>query len=408
MPPLLLLAYRNVTRHFRRSLFAVLIIAVGIMAILLSTGFIEWNLSFGRESTIRNHLGHIRVVRPNYLEDGLANPFLFLLPNHSDDENFKIIEKQPNVRALSPRLAFTGLISLNDSTLPFIGEGVDVLREKSLNESVMITAGRALTHADDKGIIVGQGLAANMGIVVGDTVVLMSTTHSGGLNAVEVKVLGLFATITKAYDDTALRVPLSIAQKLLRVQGAHYWVMLLDDTNHTDSVLQIMRQKFSGLQIQFIPWIELADFYNKTSALFEKQVGVIKVIIAVIIVLSISNTFMMNVFDRTREIGTAMALGAKHSQILNMFLLEGLLLGLFGGVVGLVFGYFLAQLISLIGIPMPPGPGMANGFTAEIMVTKELALEACAIGLLTALCSSAYPAWRASRIAIVDALRHSR
>lgn len=406
MPPYLILAYRNVVRQRRRSIFSVLVVGFGVAALLLATGFIEWNLSYGRESTIRSQLGHIRVVRPGYLDDGLANPFAYLLPANSDD--FATLEKQPHVRALAPRLAFNGLISLGDSTIPFIGEGVDPGKEVSLSESVRITAGNELSGGDSRGIIVGQGLAANLGLKVGDTVVLMASTASGSISGVEGQVRGLFATITKAYDDTALRVPLAMAQQLLRVRGAHSWLVLLDDTDNTDEVLHTLRREFSGKPLEFVPWTALADFYNKTAALFEKQVNVIKIVIASIIILSISNTLMMSVFERTGEIGTSMALGTRRSETLRMFMAEGILLGAFGSAGGLLFGSALAAVISLIGIPMPAGPGMAHGFTAGITITWRHALEAFVIGFTTTLCAGAYPAWRASRIAIVDALRHNR
>ena len=83
-----------------------------------------------------------------------------------------------------------------------------------------------------------------------------------------------------------------------------------------------------------VPWSKLADFYNKTVALFSRQMGVVKLIIAIIIVLSISNTMTMSVMERTVEIGTAMALGIRRLRILILFILEGGLLGAIGGLSG--------------------------------------------------------------------------
>ena len=406
MPRFLIIAYRNVVRHRRRSVFSILIVAFGVTAMTLATGFIEWNVDYGREAMIRSQFGHIQVARPGYLNDGLADPFAYLLSGL--DKEFRSIEQQPHVRKLAPRLAFNGLISFGDSMIPFIGMGVEPDRETSLSESVTITAGSGLAAEDRRGIIVGQGLAANLGVAVGDTVVLMSNTPTGGMNAVEVKVRGLFSTIFKAYDDTALRLPLPVARQLLRVQGEHNWVALLDDTANTAMVLRDLKEKYSGQALEFVPWTALADFYNKTAALFAKQANVIKVIISSIVVLSISNTLMMGVFERTSEIGTSLAIGMKRDGMLRLFLAEGLLLGLFGSSAGLLAGYLLAQLITLIGIPMPPGPGMDHGYIAGITITAPLAIEAFVISFCATLCASAYPAWRASRIAIVDALRHNR
>jgi len=131
-------------------------------------------------------------------------------------------------------------------------------------------------------------------------------------------------------------------------------------------------------------------------------------LIAVVIVLSISNTMIMSVLERTREIGTLLALGFRRGAILRQFVGEGLALGVAGGVVGLVIGVALARIISAVGIPMPAPPGMAVGFTGEVLVTWRLAVEVVLFALGTSVFASFYPAWKASRLEIVDALRHNR
>ena len=91
-----------------------------------------------------------------------------------------------------------------------------------------------------------------------------------------------------------------------------------------------------------------------------------------------------------------------------LFLGEGLLLGVLGGTAGLVIGLALARLISAVGIPMPPPPGRSAGYSAEILVTWQMAAGAAALALGTTALAAIYPAWKASRLAIVDALRHNR
>jgi putative ABC transport system permease protein len=153
-----------------------------------------------------------------------------------------------------------------------------------------------------------------------------------------------------------------------------------------------------------VPWTSLADFYNKTVLLFSKQVSVAKFIIALIIVLTISNTQMMSVLERTTEIGTSLAIGRRRSEVMRLFIVEGALIGLAEGTAGALLGYGLAELISAIGIPMPP-PGMAHGYLGQILVTPRLAIDAFVLALITTLAASIVPAWKASRMNIVDALR---
>ena len=401
------LAARNILRQRRRSAAGLGAVAAGVAALLLASGFFEWIYETMRESTIRARIGHIQVMKRGYVASGTAEPFAFLIPEMSEDR--KRIEAYPQVDTVAPRLVFNGLISVGESTVSFLGEGVDPDRERNLSGALQILEGVDLFGEDRAGIIVGQGLAQNLGVKPGQSVVLLANTRSGGINAVEVHVRGVFATSMKAYDDYAVRVPLKTAQGLLRVSGIHTWLVLLQSTQQTDGVLDSMRRVLGPSQLDLVPWYEtsVADFYNKTASLFSKQVLVVNIMIGVIIVLSISNTMMTSVRERISEIGTCMALGDRRSTILRRFLVEGAVLGLFGGLIGAVIGIGLARLISWVGIPMPPPPGMANSFVAGILVTPKLVLDAIALSVATAFLAGLFPAWRASNMNIVDALRHA-
>lgn len=400
------LAARNIARQRRRSAFALAAIAFGVAALIVANGFIDWILFKHRETTITSQFGHIQVTRKGYFEEGTADPFGYRLPQRS--AALDAIERLPTLRVLGRRLAFSGLISKGDETVSFVAEGVEPDKERILSSSLRISDGAVLSENDPNGIILGLGLAANLGVGVGDTVVLIANTARGGVNAVECRVRGLFATMSKAYDDVALRVPLATAQTLLKTSGAHVWVMMLDETEQARPMLSTLKERFPNEDLAFTEWVDLADFHVKAVSLFAKQVGVIRSIIAVIIVLSIFNTMMMNVMERTSEIGTSMAVGVTRRRILRMFLVEGAMLGAVGGILGVALGAALAWAISRIGIPMPPPPGQSWGFIAEIMVSTRLSVEAFLLAVGSTLLASVYPAWKASRMVIVDALRFYR
>jgi putative ABC transport system permease protein len=400
------LAARNIARQRRRSAFALAAIAFGVAALIVANGFIDWILFKHRETTILSQFGHIQVSRKGYFEKGTADPFAYLLPKSSPV--LDAIEKLPGLRVVGRRLAFSGLVSKGDDTVSFVAEAVEPDKEHILSSSLRISSGEDLAVDDPKGVILGLGLAANLGVDVGDRVVLIANTVKGGVNAVECRVRGLFATMSKAYDDVALRVPLTTAQTLLKVDGAHVWALLLEDTEQVPPTLTALRQRFANEDLAFTEWIELADFHVKAASLFAKQVGVMRFIIAVIIVLSIFNTMMMSVMERTTEIGTSMALGLTRRRILRMFLVEGAMLGAVGGLLGLALGSALAWTVSYIGIPMPPPPGQSWGFIGEVLVSTRLCVEVFILAVGSTLLASVLPARKASRMVIVDALRYNR
>ncbi len=401
-----LLAGRNLRRNSQRTLVAVLTVASGIIAFLLAGGFIAWIFQDMREATIRSQLGHIQIVRPGYFEKGIADPYAFLLPADSAEQ--KSVERAAGVASVTPRLAFSGLASHGDVTLAFVGEGIDPERERPISSRIRIQSGKDLEGPGQAAVLLGEGLAHSLGVKAGDAIVLLATAANGSPNAIEIGVAGTFATISKEYDDVALRLPIALARKLMRVQGATSWVVLLDRTEDTPAAVASLRGQLPAAGFELVPWTALADFYNKTVVLFSKQVSVVKFIIGLIIVLTISNTQTMSVLERTREIGTSLAIGQRRRVVLRMFLAEGVLIGALGGVAGIVLGYLLAALISFVGIPMPPPPGMAHGYIGQILISPALAGEALVLALLTTLLASLMPAWRASRMNIVDALRYNQ
>ncbi|MDW8269738.1 MAG: FtsX-like permease family protein [Anaerolineae bacterium] len=392
-------------RQRRRSAVPFFAIVFGMVAMMLAGGFVEWILWATREVTAVTQLGHIQVSRPGYQRDGGADPLAYLIPHRP--EGLVALERDPRVRAVVPRLNFNGLISHGETTLTFLALAVDPERDPSLRY-LIIPSGAKLDPADARGILVGAGMAANLGVRVGDRVVLMSNTATGGINAVEVRVLGLASTSMRAYDDNLLWVPIDLARRLLRVDGAQTWVVALHDTEDTDAMVARLRADPGLRTFEVTPWHDLADFYNKTARLLGSQISVVYLIIAAIILIGITNTMTMNVMERTTEIGTAMALGTRRRRILGQFLLEGSLLGIMGGLVGALLGYGLAALISWIGIPMPPSPGMSRGYMAAIIITPAILLQAILLAVVTAWLASLYPAWRASRLPIVEALRRNR
>ena len=144
--------------------------------------------------------------------------------------------------------------------------------------------------------------------------------------------------------------------------------------------------------------------------LLSRQLDVVTLLIGMIIVLGISNTLTMSVMERTGEIGTIMAMGTpRRGSVLQLFVLQGLSArrdrrnrraGRSGTACLRSFRYF--------GIPMPPPPGRDTGYSAEIMLTAGSCSGVRLSPIVPATLASIYPAWKASRLPIVDALRHNR
>jgi len=179
---MLWLVMRNLSRNRVRLAIALSAIAFGVAALLVAGGFIEWIFMAIRESYIKSLAGHIQVVRPGYITRGAADPYRFLLPEPLPGIDY--IEKLPGVSVVTPRLSFTGLASHGDVTVSFVAEGVDAEKEKEASRYLIITDGQSLASSDEAGIVVGAGLAEQLGVKAGDTVVLLVNTPAGGISEI--------------------------------------------------------------------------------------------------------------------------------------------------------------------------------------------------------------------------------
>ena len=399
------LAFRNIFRNRLRTSLTLAAIIAGVTAVIISGGFVEDVFVQLRESTIHSRIGHVQIFRHGYTEYGLREPFRYSIekPRFITDTAQSI----PHVQAVMNRLNFSGLANNGRADLPIIGEGIEPDKEAQLGTATTIIAGRQLRDTDTFGAVIGEGVSAALNLRPGNFMTLMVNTAGGALNTLEYEIVGVFRTFSKEYDDRAVRIPLSSAQELLFTQSAHSVVVLLDDTSTTDTVASILKNKLELLGYEIKPWYELADFYQKTEALYRRQFGALQFIILVMLVLSVASTVNMAVYERTGEFGTLLALGLRQRQIFTLVVLENTLLGLLGSVLGVIVGMLLAGIVSGVGMDMPPPPGSNIGYIATIRLIPEVLAVAMLTGVLATVIAALLPARRTSRLAIVDALRQN-
>src|SRR5437879_417163 len=244
----------------------------------------------------------------------------------------------------------------------------------------------------------------------GDDLTLLTTTKAGAINALAVKVRGVWESGEKAYDDRFLRIGLPETQRVLDLEGGEVQsiVLLLDATDNTAAVRERLERliRNRGLDLEIKTWEDLALRYHQVRELFGRIFAVLTLIVSIMVVFGITNTMTMAIFERTREIGTVMALGTRRRGVVSMFVLEGFVLGVLGAVAGVVLGVALAKAISAVGIQLPPPPGSTRGFMVQIFVVPAVLAQAFELSIVAATLASLYPAWRAARLAAVEAPRH--
>ncbi|HTI45262.1 MAG TPA: ABC transporter permease [Casimicrobiaceae bacterium] len=399
---MLRLALRNILRQPGRAGLTLAAIALGVASLVMSGGFVADILRQLRDATIHSQLGHLQIYKAGQFESGGNRPLEFLIDDPAAVQ--RAVASVPGVVVQGQRLAFSGLLGNGHGELPVLGEGVEADAESRIGQAFSMLTGRQLASGDTSGAVIGEGVAAAMKLKVGDRINLVVSTREGATNALDFDVVGVFRSLSKEYDARAVRIPLKAAQELTDTRGVTAIVVLLNDTDATDAARAAIEHALPpGFEVK--TWLDLAEFYTSTAALYERQFGFLQVIILVMVLLSVANAVNMTLHERIPEFGIMRALGRTGRDVFALAVVETSALGAVGALVGVVIGVLLAVIISAVGIPMAPPPNSESGFTAGIRVVPWILGAAFASGLVATVAAALLPARHLARIPVVEALR---
>lgn len=397
-------ALRNVFRHRARSMATLAAISVGVAGLILAGGFVQDIFVQLGEAVIRSQTGHLQVTKQGFREGRTRNPAGFRI--EAPDPLKKSLAATAGVERVAARLNFSGSLNNGRRDLGVIGEGIEPDAEGNLGTYMKYVEGRPLSTRDADGMVVGQGVARSLNLKIGERVTLVATLAQGAVNTLDFEVVGVFQSFSKDFDARAVRIPLAAARDLLDTPTADILVVMLNRTEDTSEVARMVRQNISAQGMEVKSWNELSDFYEKAVDLYQRQFGVLRLIILLMVLLSVANSVNMTLFERTREFGTMLALGNRPAVIFGQIMIEGAALGLIGAVIGVGLGCALAYGISAIGIPMPPPPNANLGYTAVIRLVPHEVAIAGAVGFVATCLATILPGRRAARCDVVEALRY--
>lgn len=394
---------RNVLRQRARTALTLASIVLGVAGLILAGGFVEDVYVQLGEATIRSQLGHLQVYRKGFYAQGSRKPLEFAITEPS--ALVQQLRAHSAVQDVMLRLNFSGLLNNGRADLAVVGEGIEPEKEARLGSFVTILEGRPLDARDVYGVLIGEGVSKALKLPPGARTTLVANTVDGGLNSIDLEVVGVFRSFSKDYDDRAVRIALEAAHELLAAKIANAAVVLLDATSRTNEVKAEFEKTLSAGNVEVKAWYELSDFYEKTIELYKRQFGALQLIVFFMVALSVTNSVSITIFERVGEFGTMQALGDRARRIYFLIVMESALVGLAGAAAGAGLGILLAMAISIVGIPMPPVPNAETGYTAFIRVVPSVVILAFSIGLTAAIAAALWVARRVVRVRLVDALR---
>lgn len=400
------MATRNVLRNRRRTFITLAALTVGVTAVGSIRGILNGLQASIIRGTIEGSLGALQIHRKGYVENVLSTPLSLDFP--VEDALLNAVRAVPGVKAVTPRIQFAGSLTLaatdeadSPEALFFAAIAVDPQTEPAVcpQRSRLFTEG---TQLDDEHIILGDALASAFGAQHDAEAILLAPDKDGSLNGEMARVGGAMRSLMPGEMKIAV-VPLSIAQRLLRMEGrATELAVAVDDIRHVDATATLVRQAL-GPEFEVHTWEELAPERKSIMGIQNGISVVVSAVFLILMLLGVANTMLMSVLERTREVGTMMAVGVTRFSVMALFLLEAFVLGAFGAVSGTAVTLFITTLLALRGLNVtPPSATMAIEIipfvTAPFLALVVLAAIVGAMGF------GLYPAWRASRLRPVQAL----
>lgn len=395
------MAYRSLNRRRARTALTVsgIVIGVAMILVLLSLAAGTANQT---NSLIRGITGaDITVVNSTSTQATTtgrfgATPDLRAIFGDTNTLNQSLSTKISGVSgvyAVSPELAATGFLNKTHTIFIF---GIDPSSYSNVTGGLTIVSGTFLSSNNQ--IVVGNALAQRLSLNTGSIVSLSANSTSAESNYT---IVGIYSSSVPFLERGAY-VTLSSAQNLTDNQGkVSDFFVKADSPNEINSVASSITDEISGVST-ITPSTVVASASNLSNVLssFFTLIGLVALLAGAF---GVINTMMMSISEQTREIGTLRAIGAQKNQVLKMFLSESLLIGLIGGVAGVLIG----SIVTLI-IPAITGAGrvgILRGALSPIITPYDFFLS-LGLGILVGAIAGIYPAWRASKMDPVEALRH--
>jgi len=405
------IAIRNLMRYKRRTLLTVSLVTIGVVSVLvfISVSGSFKNMMIGQITD--SFIGHIQIHKKGYVASIDSLPLTLNLSPNALQKVEKAINEIPDIEAYAKRIKFGGMFSNFVETTNVRLNGVypeDEARTVPLLLSRIREGEKTIRTGE---ILVPELLAKGMKVKVGDTVVVIATNRDGSVNGKQFQVGGILESATGPggrdgyihIDDAAeiLRMDtMDISEIAIRLKNFDKLHEVFDRLKGELSN-ELNKQGKPAFEVH--TWEKLSPFYN-IARMIDIMTFFVKLMLIAIVLISIMNVMVMAVYERVREIGTIAAIGTLPGKIVAMFLIEGFSLGLFGAVVGDILGVAVISILNMAKLTF--NFGRQKGLLLSPDINPQDILVISIIVITISVMASLQPAYKASRMNPIDALRH--
>jgi len=405
------IAIRNLLRYKRRTLLTASLVTIGVVSVLvfISVSGSFKNMMIGQITD--SFVGHIQIHKKGYVSSIDSLPLTLSLGLNAFEKIEKAINEIPDIEAYSKRIKFGGMFSNFVETTNVRLNGVypeDEVKTVPLLLSRVKEGEKTIRTGE---ILVPELLAKGMKVKVGDTVVVIATNRDGSVNGKQFQVGGILESATGPGGRDGY-IHIDDAAEILRMDTMEISeiAIRLRDFDKLHRVFDRLKDKLSnelnkqgGPAFEVHTWEKLSPFYN-IAKMIDVMTFFVKLMLIAIVLISIMNVMVMAVYERIREIGTIAAIGTLPGKIVAMFLIEGFSLGFFGAVVGDILGVAVISVLNVAKLTF--NFGRQKGLLLSPSINLQDILVISIIVITISVMASLQPAYKASRMNPIDALRH--
>jgi len=410
------IALRNLLRYKRRTLLTSLLITLGIVLVILFSGLAGSFKTMMIGQITDSNLSQMQIHKKGYVSSIDTMPLNLTLDTKKYKKVEQLLSSHTGIKAWAPRIKLNAMLSnFTDTTnirLNAISPDKEILVCPDVATRMTFSEKKEPGILLNKGeVIIPEKLAKGMKIGIGDPIVLVANNKDGSVNGLNFIVAGIIESILGPQGKEGY-MHIKDAQELLRMEKPEVIevAIRLNDFDKLEKVYAAISQELNKLvnkkgmpEFEIHTWDKLSPFSN-IAKMIDFMTITMKIIMIAIVLISILNVMMMSVYERVREIGTMSAIGTSPGRIMNLFLAEGLLLGLISTIIGNIIGLSCVFVLNIYKISFAFGRQDNLLLSPSVNIT-ELLWVSCIV-LLISVFATLQPAYKASRMEPVDALGH--
>lgn len=402
---LLKIASRNILRNKKRSLIVILAITIGLGALVFLRGFASGAQGQMVDNIVSVITSEISIVHKSMENIYNTNGFV-----EKPESVRKILREDKRIAGFAEEVFGTGIVASPEASIMTFVAGIDPAEELAIGSRFPLVAGRLFDPQADHEILMGEKMRKILGVDLGEKVVLTVQDIHETLVGESFILVGTLEVGNDQLDSGNVILPFKKAQSLLGMEEQiSKFALKVHERQSIPEVVEDLRKQLKNTDLLVMTWDELIPMMAQMIRFQNGMIFVVLLIVLSVVAAGILNTLLMSIVERVREFGLMLALGTRPAQVVLLLVTETFLLSLAGSFLGLLLGMTAILYFSHQGIDLSSFLSTFSNLLIGSHIYPRVDWTYLGAFLATVMGSnilvSFYPAWRASRLQPIEAMR---